>query len=799
MVYTPSVLLPSTLSMLTNEDLSLESLIVSMKKKPMERNAKDLTIINKYLQDTELAQKFKDDKIEEHSLDRILYFCSMYVQHKFLDWSQILFRFGDPGDKFFIILKGRVTIYKPIKEQVKMTAVEYYDYLKKLRDMKENALVKMSLNINNHIFPVDFKHIDELEDISFKVRYRKTLIFRPSVVAIQKIFEESKRDPGEYDVDFNELSEVENNRESFNNHIQRQLSILSSDQNLSKKMDKYRYVENDLEKKLVTVFHLENFLELHAGKYFGDYALEGRQTRSATIVAGEESHFGVLDISVYREYIQIEKHRLVMKEVSFFLDNFFFSSIKKKMFEKKYFQMFIVEDYYRGASLFKENEEAKFLYLLKDGEVELTINRNILELHKIVKTLLDLKLLDSDKVTQYQIKNDPKNIMDELSKKKLIKLFLYGEKELFGLEEFFFNLNCLYSAKIVSDKARIYRIDFRNVQKILNEEKDCLHFAEKMAKEKMIKFIKRLLSVKNISLEMLDENVKEKNNLEKLKAHSQVQMKENHIFNSFRVNMENKRYLSQRPSKLTLNKTNTLKNDAMKTNLHNVKDNIMKAKSEDCTINMNENSRINNTVETHHLGKISLPKIHHKEDTFNYEENQIKKLKKELKSMKNPEGVFSVGLNSLTPKKKKYKGILQDIPISEKIKISFNQKENSLIYNTENSHHEDMKTISSRKSDLNNKIAYVNFLENSPLKNEQEDKIFKHLKKLSSKSPSNARVNIFNDCFFKKKDSSVQTSPEKKISNYNLQLNEFAFVDKDKILFLKKPKPILIPHSKTNK
>jgi hypothetical protein len=84
----------------------------------------------------------------------------------------------------------------------------------------------------------------------------------------------------------------------------------------------------------------------------------------------------------------------------FLVENFFFKKMNYKFFEKKYFPHFIYEEYHRGSIILNENENNKYIYFLKDGDIELTINKSLLDIHNLVKTLIEsAKLVDENEFT----------------------------------------------------------------------------------------------------------------------------------------------------------------------------------------------------------------------------------------------------------------------------------------------------------------------------------------------------------------------------------------------------------------
>ena len=59
-------------------------------KEPNVRTAKDLEIIKKFLESSDLAYKFKSDNLNQESLDKMLSMCSQKVRYSNLDKRKIL-------------------------------------------------------------------------------------------------------------------------------------------------------------------------------------------------------------------------------------------------------------------------------------------------------------------------------------------------------------------------------------------------------------------------------------------------------------------------------------------------------------------------------------------------------------------------------------------------------------------------------------------------------------------------------------------------------------------------------------
>jgi CRP-like cAMP-binding protein len=492
----------------SRDEMSIEKFLIALKKKHSEKTPKEITLISKALEATDLMKKFSLESTEDDSLDRMLYFCSMFMKHKFFEKNRTIFNIGDKGDRFYIILKGKVKILKPVSNTEKLTSLEYYRHILSLRKENQKHLIKLHLKANQDAYPIRYQDVKNLEDIIFKFQYKKTLMARPSLDDIRKVFSQNQMNPKSYELSYENVAELREDtlKERIDVCINRQLSRLTSDLH-SSKMLQYRYVENEGERKSVVLFILNDFMTLETGQYFGDLALEASKERTATIITDQDTHLGYLESDIYREYILIRKKKFTLREILFLLENFFLSEIRKETFENKYFPCFIYEEFVKGDQLLKENESNKYVYFIKEGDVEIYTHKNILEIHNIIKTLTSLNVSLPSDFNYYSFRNEPRNYLEDLKKKKLNKLFIYSQREVLGLEEFYFNVSSLYYAKVVSDKVKAYKIDVRDLWNIINEESYCKEAVKIFVNKRMSMLIKRYMDVKNVCLKVLDNKI----------------------------------------------------------------------------------------------------------------------------------------------------------------------------------------------------------------------------------------------------------------------------------------------------
>ena len=144
-----------------DENLIKKSLKVDIN----ERTVYDLAQIKKFLLMSKLVEKFRSDNIENENLDRILFFVSLQLKYSTLENDKILFRIGDKPDKFYLILSGRIGIFKPIDVIEIISGMEYFRYVYKLKLDNEIYLLNLILEDNKQTYDVKFEDLDNINNL----------------------------------------------------------------------------------------------------------------------------------------------------------------------------------------------------------------------------------------------------------------------------------------------------------------------------------------------------------------------------------------------------------------------------------------------------------------------------------------------------------------------------------------------------------------------------------------------------------------------------------------------------------
>ena len=438
-----------------------------------------------------LYQNLKKSIIEESSLNKILFALANNLEIEKLPKNKIVFKIGETGERFYIILSGKVSILRPKEIEYELTPQQYFIKLAFLNKNKEFYLLNKTIAKNYHTYPIDYKEINIINDIIFRKRYQKLIGFKPSITEFKKLFKDFNKDPlRECNLDFNELAIKESFNIDFEKDFEEKLlqglNLLDvKTKNLSNDSNShvYTYIEHSKDFKKVIIFENEYFFTLNAGQNFGDLALDSvTRSRNATVIGeADMTYLGVIKKNIYEEFVLNEKERIKTREIQFLIENYFFRPVKIKTFVKKFFKDFIYEEALRDTIIFKEKDAMDYIYFIKEGEVEIYVNKTIVEIQKFIRGLSILnrdmivgdytsdngKIIKIMKIMINVLYIDPRSFASNLAQNQKLRLFFYGSKEVLGCEEYHYNMPRLYTAKVSSEKLKYYKLDRNVINKLI--------------------------------------------------------------------------------------------------------------------------------------------------------------------------------------------------------------------------------------------------------------------------------------------------------------------------------------------
>jgi len=330
-----------------------------------------------------------------------LHYMSQSMEYQFTDENQILFKYGDLGDRYYLIINGSIEILVPKFAPVEISKKEYINFLIKLRLYNEIGLLKEILDKNKDFLPVQFSDVDRLLEEEMK----RANIFTTNTFSIKfKLF-----DPNASSLDqslFETYQDFENFNDDWNQYIQKINSgknrINNSSLIYSSKFDSYELnkkskssesfikIEPDDDKKMLNLtiakFESANFLK--TGDLFGERALKDIMgLRTATVFTRTECHFGSSTREHYDAILSEEKTKIIYSEIINLLKCPIFKNKTKIEFFKEIYFLLERRCVSRNEYIFKEGEEMQNIIILNEGEFVLKVKKNVFEINKLIKIL----------------------------------------------------------------------------------------------------------------------------------------------------------------------------------------------------------------------------------------------------------------------------------------------------------------------------------------------------------------------------------------------------------------------------
>ena len=101
--------------------------------------------------------------------------------------------------------------------------------------------------------------------------------------------------------------------------------------------------------------------------------------------------------------------------------------------------------------------------------------------------------------------------MININKKQKNKIIIMKNNEDIGLISFFFECPYIANCEVISNTAKIYKIDFKYLHQILSNEKHCIYDLIKRINYKLKLFHERFFNINNTKLSIADKEETYKN------------------------------------------------------------------------------------------------------------------------------------------------------------------------------------------------------------------------------------------------------------------------------------------------
>ena len=440
-----------------------------------------------------------------------------HLKYEYHDSNDIIFKYGDYMDKFYIIFEGNVDILL-IKE--KMYEIYYKDYLRYLGFLigyGEYEMLKKIISINTNYYPLEIKDIPvQYGKIIHKLKKKEN----PKIIYLKDIMELLLP---------HELEKFENN---FKNLVLKKINVpinlypnkeknISTDNYINRLKDYKRnekYINRNRE-QIIKVKLLEYSLNqiLTSGDKFGESNPFSEQINiyDYTVISSSKCHLGIIN----KDKITTELKELIDKynknQITKILTSRIFNSIPIIIFSRKYFNYFLFEKKKKNNFLIKQNEPNDFIYILQEGLYEVTGLNSLNQITKYIKYLSKFVnprdnenlILKIREITNEDLKLLSKcDEIESLNKyyklqKIPIKILTINFPDIAGLDDCYYGENSnipFFSWEIKSKEGNYFKIQrdfFKMIVDIsvIQKEKELLI-------EKSIFLIQRLIEIREVKL-----------------------------------------------------------------------------------------------------------------------------------------------------------------------------------------------------------------------------------------------------------------------------------------------------------
>ena len=725
-------------------NFTIKNYIKILKKDPTKRTLEESSIIKHFIENSNLKNKLKKDGIEQSNFEKMAIIYSTYVKYEHFEKNHIIYRNDDPSEMIYIVLTGRVILSTPEQRNENITGYEYYCKLIEMENNLDDSLLRKTIGINKPIIKIDYNDFKRMKNILLKIISQRKGFLKITKEDLQNL----KIDLKEIDINFEKMSKNEIS-DKINDYI---LEVTLED------CQKYEILLDKKRKKDLIIYYYQDKEDASCGNYFGDCENYKYLERA---IAYEDTELCLLKTNIYNEYLESEGGKIRIKDLNFLYNSFFFSQISKRKFEREYFPLFMKELLPKGTILFKENSPVKYIYFISNGNIELSTTKSVLETHAFIKYLNNIQ--DEDNNTHFvsddsffpNLINHPNQILNDLSKNNLRRIFIYDKNEMLSVIPFFYGMNNFFTAIVDSDDAILFKMSVNHLPFILaSEDEKTYILLENMCSHQLDIIKNRFININNISLRVIDKNfvgvlTERKESLIKEKK----QINKNNIISN-KIELDNKKRILLNENIFKNNsirnvKSINLQNIIIKENMNNninqnIFENIYKMKSQKKNKEFNDNS---------------VPKFE------SYEDRLYKKVKK---NMSNSPFLNNIEFASNSPT------FYEDI-IEEKTKNNFNKSKTSTAFLTS----------------LNNNITNYNYSINNKTNNHTSQSTFFNntIKTLSSlkNTRKNIKKNHNHNISIQNSNLGSYKSPItlKKLQKYKV-IDDGEFPDLDTYFFHKK-------------
>ena len=472
---------------------------LSFSKEVRNNNPNLLKSIQSYIKSLQGFMNIFSNENNIASMEEKLRDIALNMKYEYFNKNTVMFKYGDKGDKFYIILKGKIGFLIPQKVKLKLNEEEYLINLAHLYQNGEFELVKHIMLINQATFDFgdDFEkyiieHIGEF--------YKKNGNYKYSIRTYHRLIEISKNN-------FQIKNKVTTDNISIKDYIE--MNRIINGRESSKK------------KKQIILFYYQHVNNFEDGQTFGYMALESKsnkRTSSAITLTNCELAYLTKD-----DYLSILGgiHNKSRNNIYELMSSFkLLGNISKQTFDSEVIHKIKFVNYLKDEMIIEENKKLNEFYIFYSGTFKLSINKSIIGLNELIIKLKKIrgKILGmtndmiqkdiAEQLSEINTSGIDKKYTDEKIKKEYLKkhyftLTIINENFLVGLPDTIDpdTQLSLFNCECISDNCDGYEIN-NKVFKIIYRS-DNYKFNNEVTQNSLMKinfYLQRIFLYKNTLL-----------------------------------------------------------------------------------------------------------------------------------------------------------------------------------------------------------------------------------------------------------------------------------------------------------
>jgi CRP-like cAMP-binding protein len=380
---------------------------------------------------------------QNQNIESLVYKISLALKHQYLGENRMVFRYGDKGEYFYILLKGKIEILVPTEVKVLMTDQEFIRYLLKLKRNDECELANKVMQKNEGTFQINNSLLENwLNQNKSSMYQKKSFIYNQ----LSKDIEDT--------INILNLKKIKS--EIIDQPWTVEQYIQSTTPDIEDNPDVEPY------KKLFTIYTYLHITTYSKGNIFGENALDNSKSmRMATIITSEDTHLGVMNKKTFHECMKDIVDQDKKSNINFLISTQLFSNINKMFFQKQLYNGFSLNDkLIRHSKIMIEGEKPEYIYIIKEGEFEVVTRKSTLQINDMITALGGNKNKND---YEFDMEDNPK-FNKYMNEKKFTKICIVKDREILGLDDYIYQDRYSFTVQCVSTKGVVLVLDRKFVR-----------------------------------------------------------------------------------------------------------------------------------------------------------------------------------------------------------------------------------------------------------------------------------------------------------------------------------------------